>query len=151
MDGVDDSCIDLDKLYIGRLNKEKRRVMTYLNVYKKLVTKIIQANTREETELLFPIPTFIMGVPLFDPQRCAAYMMVRLNKKGFIVKYVQPNVLYVCWNIEKEDLPEPTKEVISQEESKMLSAIESYRDQTDFDLIELMDKQKVFGARPGAQ
>lgn len=142
---IDDSCINIDNLYIGRLKKEQRRVMTYLNVYKKLVAKILQANSREETEVLFPIPTFIIGTPLFDHQRCAAYIMVRLNRKGFIVKYTHPNVLYVCWNIAKDDLPEPTKEVIDKEESKAVTEIESYRDQTDFDLIELMDKQKVFG------
>ena len=105
---VDDRSINLDQLYKKRISKEKTRVETYQEIYKKLIRKIQYVNNyQEDTELIFSPPAFVPGKPLFDTRSCIAFLMFKLKKKGFIVSYTYPNILYVSWKIDPKDFPSP--------------------------------------------
>lgn len=125
--------ISLSNLYRKRFDREKTRLETYQQIYRKVMNKIMFVNNvYEGTEYLYSVPPFISGKPLFDARSCVAFVMVKLKKKGFIVKYVHPNLIYVNWQIDPKHFPENKKKqmFIDNEESD------------DFELEQLISSRK---------
>jgi hypothetical protein len=91
--------INMDELY----EKKKQHDMDQLTLYNKLLNRIhvkIKTTSRQklnEQHCWFVVPEIIMGVPKYDQGACIAYVMEKLQTNGFSVKYVHPNVLFICW------------------------------------------------------
>jgi len=45
----------------------------------------------------YVVPEVILGVPKYDQGACIAYIMDKLKDNGFIVRYIHPNTLFICW------------------------------------------------------
>lgn len=137
------SDISLDALYMQRLEREKKRVQDYQKVYQDVIRKIVQANTRDETEILFPVPQLMWGRPRYDMRKCIAFIMVNLQQKNFIVKYIHPNTLYICWQLDPKSYPENTARNIQQTQQKMMNEISASSQDDELDLQRLIDKGKL--------
>jgi hypothetical protein len=71
----------------------------------------------------FKIPSFVVGYPLYDLNKCIEHILESLKKNGFIVKYFFPNYLYISWDFnEIEKTPPVTNNNISLTKSTYLSA-----------------------------
>jgi len=92
--------IHVNKLYQVRMQKDYERTRVYQQVYAKLVSKIIQSNNQEYTDLLFTMEPIILGEPLYNMKCCIAFMMYKLRKNGMVAKYIYPNVLFVSWRVD---------------------------------------------------
>lgn len=103
--------IHVNKLYQVRMQKDYDRTKIYQQVYAKLVSKIIQSNNQEYTDLLFTMEPFILGAPLYNMKCCIAFMMYKLRKNGMVAKYIYPNVLFVSWRVDVGGSPvgQPTQ------------------------------------------
>ena len=93
--------INIDELYE---NKQKRD-LKQLSIFNKLLNRIhrrIQFTGRnkkiEETHIWFAVPEYIFGEPIYDKGDCIAYLVLKLQDNGFLVKYVHPNTLFVSWS-----------------------------------------------------
>lgn len=91
--------IDLDELYEEKLKNEKMK----LDVYNRLLTRIhkkIKLTSRQKVDAQFccyTVPEVMIGIPRYDQQACIHFLMEKLNKNNFVVKYIHPNCLFISW------------------------------------------------------
>ena len=91
--------LNMDELF----EKKKQRDLDQLNIYNKVLNRIhvkIKTVGRQKTDeqhCWYIIPEVIMGVPRYDQGSCIAYVVDKLEINGFSVKYIHPNVLFICW------------------------------------------------------
>lgn len=100
-DAESTSKVNIDELYE---NKQKRD-LKQLSIFNKLLNRIhrrIQFTGRNrkigETHIWFAVPEYIFGEPIYDKGDCIAYLVLKLQDNGFLVKYVHPNTLFVSWS-----------------------------------------------------
>ena len=93
--------VNIDGLYE---NKQKRD-LKQLSIFNKILNRIhnrIKITGRNhkigETHIWFAVPEFIFGEPIYDKGDCIAYLVMKLQDNGFLVKYVHPNTLFVSWS-----------------------------------------------------
>lgn len=94
-----------DKLNLDELYEKKRRYdLNKLDTYNKLLARIhnkIKVTARQKIDeqfCWFLVPEVMIGVPKYDQGACIAYLMDKLSDNGFNVKYIHPNVIFICWN-----------------------------------------------------
>lgn len=94
-----------DKLNLDDLYEKKRKYdLNKLSIYNKLLAKIhnkIKITSRQKIDeqfCWFLVPEVMIGVPKYDQGACIAYLMDKLSENGFNVKYIHPNVIFICWN-----------------------------------------------------
>ena len=94
-----------DKLNLDELYEKKRKYdLNKLEIYNKLLARIhnkIKVTARQKIDeqfCWFLVPEVMIGVPKYDQGACIAYLMDKLSDNGFNVKYVHPNVIFICWN-----------------------------------------------------
>lgn len=91
--------LNMDELY----EKKRQQDLDQLNLYNKMLNRIhvkIKTTTKQkgnEQACWFVVPEVIIGVPRYDQGACIAYVMDKLQSNGFSVKYVHPNVVFICW------------------------------------------------------
>ena len=91
--------LNMDELF----EKKKQRDLDQLNIYNKVLNRIhvkIKTISRQKTNeqhCWYIVPEVIMGVPRYDQGSCIAYVVDKLEINGFSVKYIHPNVLFICW------------------------------------------------------
>ena len=92
--------INLDDLY----EKKRRYDLNKLDIFNKLLARVhnkIRITARQKTDeqfCWFLVPEVMIGVPKYDQGACIAYIMDKLSENGFNVKYIHPNVIFICWN-----------------------------------------------------
>lgn len=114
----DDDFIE-DKISLDELYDRKREVEQFkLGVYKKILGRVhvkIKTASRQKTNnncTFFLIPEFIFGVPKYNTDTCASYLIDKLQDNGFIVKYTHPNLLFISWG---HYIPSHEREKIKKE------------------------------------
>tara|TARA_Y200000002_G_scaffold7465_1_gene6310 strand:+ start:2925 stop:3533 length:609 start_codon:yes stop_codon:yes gene_type:complete len=91
--------INMDELF----EKKKQKDLDQLNLYNKVLNRVhvkIKTTSRQkkdEQHCWFVVPEVIMGVPRYDQGACIAYLVDKLETNGFSVKYIHPNVIFICW------------------------------------------------------
>ena len=101
LDNFDDFSekLNMDELF----EKKKQHDIDQLNLYNKVLNRIhvkIKTTSRQkidEQHCWYVVPEVIMGVPKYDQGACIAYVVDKLETNGFSVKYLHPNVLFICW------------------------------------------------------
>jgi hypothetical protein len=73
------------------------RTKVYTEVLKRVHSKIKQASTNLKKQCTIPIPEYVMGMPLYDYNNCKLFLMNRLIKEGFDLKFFVPNILFISW------------------------------------------------------
>jgi len=92
--------LNMDELYERKQNSDLEK----LNSYKKVLHRIhnrIRTTCRISKETHFcwyVIPEVILGMPYYDHMSCIEYVVEKLDKNGFIVRYNHPNTLFISWN-----------------------------------------------------
>lgn len=91
--------INIDDLY----EKKKQYDLSKLALYNKLLNRIhvkIKTTARQKLDEQFCwyiVPEIMIGVPKYDQGACIAYIMDKLKENGFAVRYIHPNLLFICW------------------------------------------------------
>ena len=93
------SQLSLKELYSTVNAKTLKRMEIYDNVLKKCHKRIKYNATLQRTYCFFQIPEFIIGIPLFEPQEMKTYIINSLKTNGFKLLYIEPNWLFVHWDI----------------------------------------------------
>lgn len=92
--------ISLDALYDRKREVDKNRLDIYHKILKRIHHKI-QLTSRQrynEQFIFYVVPEFIIGVPRYDINHCIIYVIEKLEKNGFVIKYTHPNMLFISWN-----------------------------------------------------
>lgn len=93
-----------EKISLDELYNRKREVEQFkLGVYRKILGRVhVRIKTAARQKLnnnytFFVIPEFIFGVPKYNTETCASYLIEKLQDNGFVVKYTHPNMLFISW------------------------------------------------------
>jgi len=92
--------LNIDDLY----EKKKQHDLGKLTLFNKILNRIhvrIKTTSKQninEQFCWFLVPEIIIGVPKYDNDSCIAYLLDKLKKNGFNVKYIHPNTLLISWN-----------------------------------------------------
>ncbi len=78
---------------------EKFRKEMFKNILSECVQNIKDTNPNEKTYLCFSVPGIIVGEPSYDKDLCVMYIIRKLQKKGYYVRYDPPNILYIDWGV----------------------------------------------------
>jgi hypothetical protein len=81
--------------------KKSRKDECYDNVLGICHRKIQMATKNNLTKLLFDVPEYVPGMPLYDITQCLKYMVLSLNNDGFFIRYYFPKFLYISWDFEE--------------------------------------------------
>ena len=93
------SHLNIKDLYSTINEKTIKRMETYDEILQKCHKRIKYNSTLERTYCFFQIPEFVIGVPLYDINELRTYVMNSLGKDGFQLVYIEPNWLFIMWNV----------------------------------------------------
>ncbi len=89
--------INIYSLYKKQHEKQKIRINIYEKVLKKCHKRIKYVANIGKQETYFIVPEYMFGVPLYKQIACVCFLMIKLRKNGFNVKYTHPNFIYISW------------------------------------------------------
>ena len=93
------SQIDMKELH-ATINKQSlKRMELYDSILKKCHSRILYNSGLQRTYCFYQIPEFVIGTPLYDILELRNYIMNSLKTNGFEILYIEPNWLFIHWNI----------------------------------------------------
>ena len=93
------SQIDMKELYSTINQKTLRRMELYDSILKKCHSRILYNSNLQRTYCFYQIPEFVIGTPLYDIGELRNYVMNSLKTNGFDILYIEPNWLFIYWNV----------------------------------------------------
>ena len=102
------SSLNINSLYETIYERNLKRYEKFDDILRKLHNRIKYNAKNEKTFCFFQIPEFIIGVPLYDIEDLKEYLMKALQKDGFQYMYIDPNWLFVTWELKNtKKIPSP--------------------------------------------
>jgi hypothetical protein len=102
------SSLSINSLYETMYEKNVKRYQKFDDILKRLHNRIKYNAKNEKTFCFFQIPEFIIGVPLYNINDLKEYLIQSLQKDGFEYMYIEPNWLFVTWELKKNrKIPSP--------------------------------------------
>lgn len=82
------------------INKKKAcRMKSFDKILEICHTKIKNASEKEMKKVIYEVPEFVIGLPLYDVNKCIEYIIRSLIENGFIAKYFPPKIIYISWDL----------------------------------------------------
>ena len=94
------STLDLNELQAPLKEKEKMKNDIYDKILVRVHNRIKLVSRNAETFSYFIIPKFVLGIPMYDFNQCKHYIINSLTENGLAVSYIDPNLLYISWDVE---------------------------------------------------
>ena len=93
------SQIDMKELH-ATINKQTlKRMELYDSILKKCHSRILYNSNLQRTYCFYQVPEFVIGTPLYDILELRNYIMNSLKTNGFEILYIEPNWLFIYWNV----------------------------------------------------
>jgi hypothetical protein len=95
-----DRKVNIDELFENKQKKDLKQLSIFNKILNRIHKKItLTSRNRKigETHIWFIVPEYIFGEPIYDKGDCIAYLVLKLQDNGFLVKYMHPNTLFVSW------------------------------------------------------
>ena len=89
--------MDTNKVYRIQHEKNKQRLLLYKKLSKKCFNKIEKCVISGEAFCLYQADAFNVGFPIYNMTQFITYLIKILNHKGFVTKYIQPNIVFISW------------------------------------------------------
>lgn len=107
------SDFDINILIDDQYKQQQKKLDVYNKILNKIYNKIKLVNKRKKTDLIYEIPNYIFGFPLYNNRTCLVFIISSMRKKGFLVKFNFPNILYISWdNLVKTNLKKITSDLM---------------------------------------
>jgi len=101
---------DVSQIIIAKKNK-------FMECFEKVIeicqVQITRAAENNFTHCIFEVPTFILGYPIYDINECIVYVLKRLKENDYQVSYFFPNIIYIMWPVEEEQLDHQYKQLLN--------------------------------------
>lgn len=95
------SSLNINSLYETMYGRNIKRYEKFDDILKKIHNRIKYNAKNEKTFCFFQIPEFIIGVPLYNIEDLKEYLIKSLQKDGFEYIYIDPNWLFITWELKK--------------------------------------------------
>jgi len=109
------SQLNIHKLYESSKRKELKKFETFDKILQRCHNKITLYADNRKTECVYEIPSFIIGVPLYNINELSEYLISSLNKNGFILKVLQQNYIIISWDIKNKKNLKVKKEKVKED------------------------------------
>jgi hypothetical protein len=90
--------LNIFDLYKSVNEKKANKKHFFAEVLRKAHSKIKLAAKMDHYACFFEIPEFIVGVPMYSLTECITYVISKLKDNGFVLKYMYPKTIYICWD-----------------------------------------------------
>ncbi len=92
--------LNLDELFEKKQIHDLATTKNYNAILNRIHNKIkLTSRQQLNTQYCwFVIPEVMIGVPKYDIATCISYVIDKLQKNGFNVRYTHPNLLLISWN-----------------------------------------------------
>lgn len=97
------SSLNINDLYNISQKKNIQRLETFDNILKKIHLRICLSAQQEKTFCFYQIPEFIIGVPLYNVNDLKIYLCNGLEKNGFKILKMEPNWLFISWEVSQKE------------------------------------------------
>lgn len=137
------SSLNIHDLYETINEKNFQRLKNFDEILKKIHNRIKYNARLEKTYCFYQIPEFIIGQPLFNIENLRKYLINSLKKNGFKIIYIDPNWLFISWDIKPKKTP--IKKIKKKEENDF-KLIDEYKPSGNLIYSEnelLMMKEKI--------
>ena len=94
---------DVDELRLQSKKKKEHRIKCYKKIIEMCLNKINLVAKTQIEKTWYEIPSFVLGYASFKIEDCAKYVRKKLEKKGFKVKLVTDNLLFIDWSLDSSD------------------------------------------------
>ena len=141
------SQIDMKELYSTINQKTLKRMELYDSILKKCHSRILYNSGLQRTYCFYQIPEFVIGTPLYDIIELRNYVMNSLKTNGFDILYVEPNWLFIYWNVKgAKSLTKNTD--VSKQVNNQYKSTDTYKPSgnliyDDSSLMNMVDKFKI--------
>ena len=141
------SSLNINELYGPIHEKNIKRLEHFDSILQKIHTRIKSNAGKEQTHCFYQIPEFVIGTPLYDVSELRNYIMNSLKTNGFDILYVEPNWLFIYWNVKgSKSLVKNTN--ISKQVNNQYKSTDTYKPSGDFiyddsSLMNMADKFKI--------
>jgi len=141
------SQIDMKELYSTINQKTLKRMELYDSILKKCHSRILYNSGLQRTYCFYQIPEFVIGTPLYDISELRNYVMNSLKTNGFEILYVEPNWLFIYWNVKgAKSLTKNTN--VSKQVNNQYKSTDTYKPSgnliyDDSSLMNMADKFKI--------
>ena len=141
--------LNITDLYSKINERNLKRYEKFDDVLKKIHSRIKYNATLEKTFCFYQIPEFIIGVPLYDVFELRQYIMNSLKTNGFELLYIEPNWLFIQWNVKgAKSLTKNNNPSKSSNQNSQYKSTDTYKPSGSFiyddkSLMNMTDKFKV--------
>ena len=107
------SSLNIYDLYKERNEKKDKQKDTFDKVLLKCHNYIKNAS-KFHYSCYYDVPEVIVGLPLYSISECIQYLLKNLKANGFIVNYIYPKTIFICWDpkrINTKDIEEKHEEL----------------------------------------
>lgn len=81
--------------------KNQKKSECYEKVLEICHRKVTTAAEHKQLRILFEVPEYVYGYPIFNINDCISFVMKNLKSNGFLIKYYFPKVLYISWDFDE--------------------------------------------------
>tara|TARA_A100001037_G_C15143647_1_gene635120 strand:+ start:3368 stop:3796 length:429 start_codon:yes stop_codon:yes gene_type:complete len=141
------SQIDMKELH-ATINKQSlKRMELYDSILKKCHSRILYNSGLQRTYCFYQIPEFVIGTPLYDVLELRNYIMNSLKTNGFDILYIDPNWLFIYWNVKgAKSLTKNTN--VTKQVKNQYKSTDTYKPTGNFiyddsSLMNMTDKFKI--------
>ena len=121
------SQIDINSLFETTNHKTLKRLETYDKILQQCHCRIKYYSKFEKTTCFFAIPEFIIGVPLYNIDDLKNYIINSLKKNGFKIMYMEPNWLFISWEVNKSSSSQHLKQERKKKEKSDYKLVDEYK------------------------
>ena len=120
-----------------------KRYEKFDGILQKVHNRIKYNAKNEKTYCFFQIPEFIIGTPLYNIEDLKNYLMDSLRKDGFQLMYIDPNWLFIAWEIKGKKQPTKKKKEKKKGDYKLIDEYKpsgNFSNYNEYDLTSMRQK-----------
>ena len=102
------SSLNINSLYEKIHEKNIKRYEIFDGILQKIHNRIRYNARLEKTYCFYNIPEFVIGTPLYNIHDLRSYLINSLEKDGFKLMYMDPNWLFITWEINPKKITSST-------------------------------------------
>lgn len=77
--------------------KHEQKKESFYHILEKCFSRIEKAALKDLNFMMFQVPEFILGKPIYNLNECIHFLVHHLQTKGYYVQYFFPNILFIHW------------------------------------------------------
>ena len=143
------SSLNINSLYEKIHEKNIKRYEIFDGILQKIHNRIRYNARLEKTYCFYNIPEFVIGTPLYNIHDLRSYLINSLEKDGFKLMYMDPNWLFITWEINPKKITSSTdiKKLKKEKKKGDFKLIDEYKPSGTFiynekDLLSMEEKMK---------